>query len=204
MHTMCACNWKPPWLRSLALLIVITRDWLKLRMSALPPFSLAHLTVLDLPPPEVVSFAANFGYEYAGLRLLPPASGTRAYPLMDDAQLLRETLLRSADTGIAIFDVEIIRLEPGFEAASFLSVFEVAAKLGAKAVLVAGIDPNESRLSSTLRGVVFDISISGRNPCAAQEANLHEQGDARGRRPTLLPSRELTYAHRTACRFRPK
>ena len=33
-------------------------------------FSLAHLTVLSLAPPEVVQAAARTGYETVGLRLL--------------------------------------------------------------------------------------------------------------------------------------
>ena len=32
-----------------------------------PAFSLAHLTVLDLPPPEMVQVAARTGYTFVGL-----------------------------------------------------------------------------------------------------------------------------------------
>ena len=118
-------------------------------MAALPPFSLAHLTVLELTPPEVVSLAAKLGYQYAGLRLLPTNPGTQAYPLMDEPHLLRETLGRIADTGVTIFDLEMVRLDAGFDVSRFLPVFEVGAKLEAKAILVAGTDPDEFRLMAS-------------------------------------------------------
>lgn len=35
-------------------------------------FSLAHLTILEAPPPELVRIAARTGYDFVGLRLIPP------------------------------------------------------------------------------------------------------------------------------------
>lgn len=110
-------------------------------------FSLAHLTVLELPPPEVVAVAARAGYRYAGTRLLPAAPGGGAYPLMDDAAMLRETLARIADTGVRVFDLEMVRLQPQTDVRSFLPFLEVGQKLAASCVLVAGDDPDEARLA---------------------------------------------------------
>src|SRR3712207_8598386 len=84
-----------------------------------PAFSLAHLTVLDLPPPEVIRVAAETGCRAAGLRLLPVAPGAAAYPLQDDPQAMRETLARAAGTGVAIADLEIVILRPGAKVAPF-------------------------------------------------------------------------------------
>lgn len=110
-------------------------------------FSLAHLTVLDVPPPEMVALAARAGYDRVGVRLLPATPGGPAY-LMDDPRLLRETLAAVADTGVPIFDLEIIRLEPHTDIARFTPFFEIGQALGAKAILVAGNDPDESRLTA--------------------------------------------------------
>jgi sugar phosphate isomerase/epimerase len=117
-------------------------------MTALPPFSLAQLTWLDFSPPELVSLAARTGYDYAGIRLLPASPGGTAYRLMEDAPMLRETLARIRDTGVGILDLEMIRLAPDFRAADYLRFFEVGQRLGAKAILVAGDDPDESRLTA--------------------------------------------------------
>lgn len=110
-----------------------------------PDFSLAHLTVLSLPPPEVIAVAARLGYRHAGLRLLPASPGGPAYRLMDDPAMLREPLARMADTGVTVFDLEIIRLDQDFDANAYLPFFEV----GAKAMLVAGDDRDEARLTAS-------------------------------------------------------
>ena len=114
-----------------------------------PVFSLAHLTLLDLPPAELIAVAARVGYQKVGLRLLPAAPGGAAYPLMRDAPALQDTLARMRDTGVGVFDLEIVRLGAGFQASEFLPFFEVGARLGAKAMLVAGDDPDEARLTAS-------------------------------------------------------
>ena len=114
-----------------------------------PIYSLAHLTALSLPPPQLITLAARTGYDKVGLRLLPAAPGATAYPLMRDAGALADTLARSADTGIGVFDLELVRIGAGFEPDDYLAFFEVGAKLGAKAVLVAGDDADETRLASS-------------------------------------------------------
>lgn len=110
-----------------------------------PAFSLAQLTVLDVPPPQAVAIAARTGYQHIGVRLLPATPGGAAY-LMDEPKLLRETLAAMADTGISVFDLEIVRLAPDTDVSSFTRFFEVGQALGAKAILVAGNDPDEGRL----------------------------------------------------------
>ena len=107
-----------------------------------PYLSLAHLTVLDLPPPEVIRVAAEAGCRAVGLRLLAVAPGAAGYPLQDDPALLRETLAAMAATGVAVADLEIVMLRPETRVADFLPFFEAGAKLGAKHVLVAGYDPD--------------------------------------------------------------
>lgn len=109
-------------------------------------FSIAQLTTLTLSPPEMVSLAHRSGYDYAGVRLLPAAPGGIAYPLMDSPAMLRETIARMEDTGTRIFDLEMIRIGEKFNAGDYLSFLETGAKLGAKAMLVAGDDPNEERM----------------------------------------------------------
>ncbi|MDO9709937.1 sugar phosphate isomerase/epimerase family protein [Paracraurococcus lichenis] len=113
-----------------------------------PFLSLAHLTVLDLPPPAVVRVAAAAGCRGAGLRLIPVAPGAAGYPLQDDPALLRETLAVMAGTGVAVTDLEIVMLRPETRIADFLPFFEAGARLGARHVLVAGYDPDEARLTA--------------------------------------------------------
>lgn len=111
-----------------------------------PVFSLAQLTTLSLAPPEMVSLSHRTGYDYTGVRLLPAAPGGAAYPLMNDPVMLRETIACMEDTGTRIFDLEMIRIDANFKVKDCLPFLETGAKLGAKAMLVAGDDPEEVRM----------------------------------------------------------
>jgi sugar phosphate isomerase/epimerase len=66
--------------------------------------------------------------------------------LSEDAVLLRETVACIHDTGVAVFDVEGVRLDEQFQRGSFDRQLGVAAELGAKVVSVIGDDPDEHRL----------------------------------------------------------
>jgi sugar phosphate isomerase/epimerase len=111
-------------------------------------FSLAYLTAAPLSPPDAISLAAKLGYQHVGLRILPAVPAGDFSPLMRDKALLGETLARMADTGVTIFDVEIIRIGQMFSAAEAQHFLETSAVLGAKAILVAGDDPDEARLTA--------------------------------------------------------
>lgn len=109
-------------------------------------YSLAHLTVLDQTPPAMIAIAERTGCQRIGVRLLPATPGGPAY-LLDDPAMLRETVAASAGSGVPVFDLEIIRLEPHTEIASFHRFFAAGQALGARAILVAGNDPDEARLT---------------------------------------------------------
>src|SRR5258708_14891617 len=103
----------------------------------MPSFSLAALTVLALAPPALIDVAAACGYQHVGIRLLPPVAGGIAYPLMDDATGLKDTLARLDATGITVADLEVVAIRPGTEIASFDPLFENAERLAAPQILSA-------------------------------------------------------------------
>ena len=112
-------------------------------------YSLSFLTCLDAPPPEAIRTAAETGYDAVGLRLLPASPGSISFPLMHDPALMRDTLAALQDAGIAVFDVEIIRITPNFSVAAHAGFFEACARLGARSVLVAGDDADEGRTTAS-------------------------------------------------------
>jgi sugar phosphate isomerase/epimerase len=112
-------------------------------------YSLAYLTIAALSPVNAVKLAAKLGYQYVGTRLAPATPGGSFSPLIDDAALLRETLAAMADTGVEVFDVEIIRLGATSKTEDFARFLECSAALRARAILVAGDDPDEARLTDT-------------------------------------------------------
>ena len=111
------------------------------------PLSLAALTVLELSPAEMVSCAADAGYSCVGLRLIPATEREPTWPIIGDTPLVREVERRLADTGIAVLDIEILRLKPDTRIEDYRAALETGARLGARHVLVAGNDPEEARLT---------------------------------------------------------
>ena len=106
---------------------------------------------MELAPPELVSVAADAGYDGVGLRLIPVPGQT--LPPLD----LRELEYRLADTDLAVMDVEVFRLAPETRVADFEPVMATAARLRATDILVHGADPQESRLIQSF-GALCDLA----------------------------------------------
>jgi sugar phosphate isomerase/epimerase len=111
------------------------------------PIGLAALTVLELSPPDMVSCAAEAGFDSIGLRVLPATTEEVQHALVGDTPLARETARRVADTGIRVLDIEIFRLKPDTVVTDYRGALESGARFGASEALVAGNDPDESRLT---------------------------------------------------------
>ncbi len=111
-------------------------------------YSLAYLTYAPLSPPDCITLAAKLGYQAVGLRAFPVMPGADYARLAEDPALLRQTQARLKDTGVTAFDVEVIRLLPDFDVEAFKPFLAVCGALAAKAILVAGDDPDEARMTA--------------------------------------------------------
>lgn len=103
---------------------------------------LAALTVLELSPQEQISVAAQAGYAFVGLRLIP-VSGQPHQHAVDVAAIEN----RLVATGIKVFDVEVLRLDTETEITDYEPILAIAARLRASDLLVHGADPDRSRLA---------------------------------------------------------
>ena len=103
---------------------------------------LAALTVLELAPQEQISIAAQAGYDFVGLRLIPVSGQPYQHTL--DVAAVQERL---AATGMQVLDVEVFRLDPETEVDDYEPMLAVAARLRATDLLVHGADPDCSRLA---------------------------------------------------------
>lgn len=110
-------------------------------------YSLAYLTSHRCTPAEAIRIAAQTGYQFVGMRLWPNAPGAPQQHLLDQPEALRETLAAQKDTGVGVFDLEIIRINDSFDPHTWDALYDVGAQLQAKAILVAGDDPDETRLT---------------------------------------------------------
>ncbi|MGG5820740.1 sugar phosphate isomerase/epimerase family protein [Falsiroseomonas sp. HW251] len=120
-------------------------------------FSLAHLTALSLPPPELVRVAARTGYRSVGLRLLRVTPDSPGHPLQDDPAALRETRRALAETGLSVLDIEFVRITPDLDVAALDSFVATGAALGARFVIAAPYDPDRARLADGF-GALCDLA----------------------------------------------
>lgn len=115
------------------------------------PIALAPLTVLELGPPELVTCAADAGFDGVGLRLIRATDEEPLRPTIGDTPVIRETRRRLDDTGVFLLDIEVLRLRPETRVRDEFGPFlETGAYLGARQVLVTGNDPDHARLADNL------------------------------------------------------
>ena len=109
------------------------------------PLSLASLSALHVPPPDLVRYAAEAGFDLVGALRLVRASDGSGSDLVGDAALRRATAAALADTGLGVLDVEVFRVRPGSTAAQAEPLLAIGAELGARFLLTAVEDPELDR-----------------------------------------------------------
>ena len=93
--------------------------------------SVAHLTAIDLTPPQLIEAAAETGFDAVGLRLLQVTPDSPGYPLMRDRAMMRATRAALRDTGLRVADIEFIKITPEFDLDALLPLLDAGAALGA-------------------------------------------------------------------------
>lgn len=112
-------------------------------------YSMAYLTANGLPPVEAVELAARLGFDRISFRLLPAGPGDTPPPLMTDDALFADVRSALADHGLAVADVEMIRMNADTGLDRFRPFLDRSRDLGAHHVLVAGDDPDRARITDT-------------------------------------------------------
>lgn len=123
---------------------------------------LEHLTLLRLPPPDLVAVAAGAGFDAVGLRISPATDDERPWPMAPGSAMLAETAARCADTGIIVLDVEAVRLGP--RRTDFTPFLDAAAILGARYVNAICEDADLARLTDEFARLAADARPYGIRP----------------------------------------
>jgi sugar phosphate isomerase/epimerase len=132
--------------------------------AAQPPVGVAHLTLLQLSPPELVSTAAAAGYDFVGVRVKAVTAGEHQYPMEPGSPMSEETLRRLDDTGLIVRDVEFLSLGPATGPGDWRPALEAGAALGASTLSLVGADEDRPRLTATLARLVEDARPFGIRP----------------------------------------
>jgi len=115
---------------------------------SLPPvLSLAHLTVLDAHPLQLIDAAVAGGFDAVGLRIVPPTAADAIVPVIEDRPLRRELKAKLTESGVQLLDIEAIWLDPQTRVGELEAALETGRELGARHVLVVGNDPDPARVT---------------------------------------------------------
>ncbi|MDR5827150.1 TIM barrel protein [Caballeronia sp. LP006] len=110
------------------------------------PLSLAHLTVLDVGPPDLIELAASAGFRAISIRLCSPVHGGIEYPLLARSSELRSTKRLLHELDVKVTDIEVITLAANTSIGDYESTFEAGAELGAHRACVNIDDTDRARV----------------------------------------------------------
>jgi sugar phosphate isomerase/epimerase len=119
----------------------------------------AHLTALDLAPPDLVTTAAEAGFEFVGLRVATANDQELRWPLDVGSPMLLETVRRLQDSGLAVLDVESISLKPETRPSDYERALELGVRLGARFLNVLCDDPDLDRAADRFSELVERAKI---------------------------------------------
>lgn len=152
---------------------------------------------MDVTPPEMVSIAAETGYQgislASGKMFLAPTmnTGVPIHSVIEDAALRRETMKRAASTGVKLDLMEGIILSPALDMEKCRMALDVTQEMGITQIATFDSDPDRGRASEHLaelcdmaadRGIGVCIEFHPRSQLrsVAQTAQLIGQGKYSG------------------------
>jgi sugar phosphate isomerase/epimerase len=123
--------------------------------------SLAHLTVLDAAPLELIDAAHAAGFDAIGLRIVAPPAAPPAARVIGSAEMIRSIERRLRETGLSILDVEAVWLLADTDPGGFAAIVETGARLGARFVLTVGNDPEPQRQADNFARLAESARVAG-------------------------------------------
>lgn len=122
---------------------------------------IAHLSLLQLEPDELVDIAAQSGFDFVGIRVRGATPTEQIPDQSPGSRMSRSTIARLKDTGVRVRDIEFLSLDGHTGREAWLPMLEAGAALGASTLNLAGQDPESSRLADTLAELVSDAAVYG-------------------------------------------
>ena len=102
-----------------------------------PIFSLAHLTLINATPAELVYIAARSGYDAVSPRFITMnVPGEFNHSPLDKAQV-QATKTALATTGLEVLDIELARITDDCDPRSFEAALELGGEVGAKHMIMS-------------------------------------------------------------------
>lgn len=113
-------------------------------------YSLAHLSMIAVPPARLADVAAGAGFEWFSLRLTPSPSTGIDHGHLGDDKALAALKAHIDSTGARLLDLEVIRMTGPESVAAATPLLEAAQALGARYVIATVEDADPVRRVDTL------------------------------------------------------
>jgi sugar phosphate isomerase/epimerase len=125
-------------------------------MSTTREVGIAHLTLLHVPPAELVTIARDAGFDSVGVRVGVAGPGEEPWPMTPGSPMLDQTVRRLEDTGMRVLDIEVLQLRPDTRREDYEPMLEAGGRLGARYVNVLAEDRDLDRVSERFAEVTAD------------------------------------------------
>lgn len=128
-------------------------------------YSLAHLSMIAVPPARVADVAAGAGFEWFSLRLTPSPSTGIDHGHLGDEKALEQLRQHIDASGARLLDLEVIRMTGPESVAAATPLLEAAQALGARYVIATVEDDDPVRRVDTLAALAqaaaqYDTAIA--------------------------------------------
>ena len=129
---------------------------------AAPLYSLAHLTLINCTPAELVYIAARAGYDAISPRLIQMYIANEFKPAPLDKVQLQATKAALASTGLKVQEIEIANITEDCTPRDFEPALEVGAELGAKHLVTSAWTkpPNDRNFILDVYGATCDLAAT--------------------------------------------
>lgn len=122
---------------------------------------IAHLSLLQLEPDELVRVAAAVGFDFVGVRVRGATPLETLTDMRPGSPMSLAVVAALEETGIAVRDIEFLSLDGETGREAWLPMLEAGAALGATSLSLAGQDADRSRLVDSLAELVADAREFG-------------------------------------------
>ncbi len=124
-------------------------------------YSLAHLSMIAVPPARLAEVAAGAGFDWFSLRLTPSPSTGIDHGTLGDERALEALRQRIDSSGARLLDLEVVRMKGPESVVEAAPLLEAAQALGARYVIATVEDPDPVRRVETLASLADSAAQHG-------------------------------------------
>lgn len=119
--------------------------------------TLGFLNCPEVPPHDLVTLAAEAGFESVGIRITGRRVGDPYTPVIGNPAAIADIKARLRDSGVRLSNVSAYHLYPEVSLRELTPLVDTTRELGARAIVVSCYDPDHARFCDTV-GAYADVA----------------------------------------------